>query len=174
MRSFSFLLLTIYLVIQTGSLRAQAGQPDTIDTGVRQFSLTDSVLFAGAGLPQGVTLQTKALVYLPVFYRGAQFRNRVARGQVVTAEDSTCIVKIDAFTAPVRPGYRILLYGLTPRVAEPVPLAVKEETGKTVPFYKRRWFLLAGGAVATAAVVAIITRKSGSNNGKVVITGRLP
>ena len=50
----------------------------------------------------------------------------------------------------------------------------EEEKGKSVPFYRRRWFWMAGGAAVAATVIVVLTGKSGSNRGKVVITGHLP
>ena len=166
-----FKLLFALLLFAAGSLGAQVAPVDTLDADVRWVDSKDSVLVAGAGLSQGVTLQTGAVVYVPIYYQGVEYRNRVARGMVTAAEDSTCRVKISAYTAPVRPGYRILLYGIR---LPAVSLTEQPLSREKKPFYKRKWFWLAGGAAATAAIIVVTRGGSKSNSGKVVITGRLP
>ena len=169
MRRFSLLFSCLLIVLETGLLGAQVETVDTVDVAVEWVSGTDSVVAAAAGLSQGVTLATKALIYVPVQYSGATYKNRIARGTVIAVEENTCRVKIVASTARVRPGYRVLLYGLSAPVSE-----LAGEKPPKVPFYKKRWFWLASSAAATAIVITL-TRGSGkSNTGTVVITGDLP
>ena len=163
------------MLFESGSLKAQSARVDTLDVDVQWVDKVDSILVAGAGINQGVGLETKAVVYLPIYYQGEEYKNRVAYGTVIAVEDSICRVQISTATAPVRPGYRILLYGH--KIAAPSVLASTEkpQPREKKPFYRRKWFWLVGGAAATAAIIAVSSGGSGSSNhGKVVITGQLP
>ncbi|OGG00905.1 MAG: hypothetical protein A3F83_06470 [Candidatus Glassbacteria bacterium RIFCSPLOWO2_12_FULL_58_11] len=173
----SLLLSTLLLLLLRGTTLAQAPEADSLDVPLLEVDNTDSLVTAGAGMRSGVNLDTRGVVYLNIFYQGVQYGNRVARGIVVTAADSTCRLKILESTAPVRPGYRVLLYGLRP--APPyVATTFERKAAVKKPFYKRRWFWIAGGAAAATAILAATSGggKSGpsSSRGTVAITGSLP
>ena len=171
----SILIATLILLLR-GMAPAQTGAADSLDVPLLEVDNTDSLFTAAAGMSSGVSLDTRGVVYLTINYLGVQYRNRVARGFVVTAGDSTCRLKILESTAPVRPGYRVLLYGLRP--APPVAAATFErKAAVNKPFYKRRWFWIAGGAAAATAILAASGgggKSSPSGSGTVTITGSLP
>jgi hypothetical protein len=166
--------LTILMMFAISSVAsAQEAGTDSIDTDVRSVTEADSTLVAGAGNSQKVSAGSHAVVYVPFFYRGEQYKNRVARGIVVSTTDSTCQVRLAAETAPVRPGYRILLYQVQPPVIP--PLADKTPAAKKVPFYKRKWFWpVVGAAVITTVIITAGGGGSSSNQGTVSIGGNLP
>ena len=169
------LLATLLLLLRVMA-PAQTGTADSLDVPLLEVDNTDSLVTAAAGMSSGVSLETRGVVYLTVTYLGVQYSNRVARGLVVTAGDSTCRLKILESTAPVRPGYRVLLYGLRPE--PPVAAATFErKSAVNKPFYKRRWFWIAGGAAAATAILAATSgggKSTPSTRGTVTITGSLP
>ena len=147
---------------------------DSINADILWVEEAESLLVAGAGTLDGVGPGTRAVVYVPFFYRGEPYKNRVARGLVISAADSSCQVRLTATTAPVKPGYRVLLYQIQPSIIPPV--AEDQEIPAEKPFYKRTWFWpMVGAAVATTI---IISRGGGggkdSNRGSVSISGFLP
>lgn len=171
----NLLIISLALFLAAAPAYSQAPGADTLDVQVISVSSTDSTLVAAAGLSQGVRPETGGIVYLPFVYMGAERRNRIARCMVKTVEDSTCLMKIILSTATVRPNYRIMLYNLSKSPAEEFAAASQAEP-RSKPFYKRRWFWIAGGAAAVAAILAATTGSSGSksNRGTVTVSGSLP
>ena len=167
-------LITILLVLAAGAspLAAQASRPDTLYTQVLSVSDRDSTLTAGAGLLAGVRPGTEGIVYIPIDYQGHTWHNRIARCVLDTATDSVSTMKIIAATAPVRPGYAILLYGIASPQAP--ALAVRPKASEK-PFYRKRWFWIAGGAAAAVLIVVAAGGGGGSpSTGTVTVSGDLP
>lgn len=170
------LILLLTVVFSPAVLAQQADEaagPDSIDTDVLWVMEQDSLLVAGAGTSRGVVPGSRAVVCVPFFYRGEPYRNRVARGLVVSSTDSTCQVRLTAATAPVRPGYRVLLYRL--RLPVIPPLAGTEPKPAAAPFYKKKWFWpMVGTAVAATIILSTRGGREAPTQGTVSISGSLP
>jgi len=168
-----FSQFTVSIAVFLGAATAaycQDSMADTLDAVVISVSQSDSTLVAGAGLSQRVYPETEGIVYLPFIYLGGEHKNRIARCVVETVEDSTCLMKIVASTATIRPNYRIMLYKLGEIAAAP-----RAEPRKK-PFYKNKWLWIAGGTAAAVAILAATGGSSGSksNRGTIIISGSLP
>lgn len=153
-------------------LPAQAVRPDTLESQVLWASARDSTITVAAGLKDGVRPGTQGIVYLSVDYLGGTWRNRIARCVLDTATYGGCTMKVVAFTAPVRPGYSVMLFGLTG--PGPAELAEQREPARR-PFYTRRWFWIVGGAAAATAIAILAGGGGGSSStGTVTVSGSLP
>ena len=166
--NFVFLLITVSI-----PLYGQGAVSDTLDVEVVAVE-NDSALIAGAGLKQGVSPYTEGIVYLPFLYRGAEYKNRIARCAASMVQDSTCQMRILYSTARVRPNYRIMLFNLAGQQEEEI--AAQPQPPQKVPFYRKKWFWIAGGAAATAAILVITggDSDSKSNSGTINVSGSLP
>ncbi len=179
MRILSKLLTLLLLGVAALPALAAEGEKepgtDSLDVEVRRVMEADSLLVAGAGVSPGVGIGTKAVVYVPFYYLNARHKNRVARGLVVSTTDSTCQVRMTAMSAPVRPGYRTLLYEIQHPVIPPTAEVRRKPVGEKKPFYKRKWFWPAvGTAVAAAIIITVGNKASSPNQGTVSISGTLP
>jgi hypothetical protein len=180
MRIFSTCFTLLLLSLPAGTARAQQvpeqSGVDSLDVDVRWVTEKDSLAVVGAGTIDGVGIGTSAVIYVPFFYRGTPHKNRVARGLVISSADSTCRVRLTAATAPVRPGYRALLYGIIPPAVPQVAELGPKPAQKKKPFYKQIWFWPVVGAALTTTVVVIASGGGGSksNRGTVSISGSLP
>ena len=174
-RHGSLFIVSMRIFLGAATAYCQDSVADTLDAVVISVSPTDSTLVAGAGLSQGVYPETGGIVYLPFIYLGAEHKNRIARCLVETVEDSTCLMKIVTSTATVRPNYRIMLYNLRKPLAERFAEAPRAEP-RSKPFYKRKWFWIAGGTAAAVAILAATGGSSGSksNRGTIEVSGSLP
>jgi len=180
MRIFSTCLTLLLLSLPAGTALAQQvperSAADSLDVDVRWVTEEDSSAVVGAGTIDGVGIGTRAVIYVPFFYRGAPQKNRVARGLVISSADSTCRVRLSAATAPVRPGYRALLFGILPPAVPQIAGLEPKPAQQKKPFYKQIWFWPVVGAALTTTIVVTASRSGGSksNRGTVSISGSLP
>ena len=164
-------ILVLFLVLT--SLTVAHGQSTDQYLGSEVTWVTaDSLVDATRGKVHGVQPGAEAIIYLPVQYHGQTFSNRVALGTVIAAADSVCTIRLSSISAPVNPGYKIMIELFeNPDVKKPVATT----GGK--PFYKKKWFWPVVGGVAGAAIAGAVLGgggDSGPGTGTVDVGGSLP